>query len=272
MGLAYNQNFGALTNTSYTIPRSYKTFQYLWLRKRWKKVSASFLFLSNGMQYIDTADATRNETRFSFTAGTHLKYKVGQFSMTGNAYYQFGRDVANNNLNAYLFGLEFSYKLPKIVTLGLGAEIQRGNDKAVVNGNRNNAFSPLYGTNHKFNGLMDYFYVGNHTNSVGLLDINATFGYQKNKFSATLVPHLFSSAATVIDNTNNEMSNELGTELDLILGYKWTKDINFNAGYSQMFATETMEVLKAGNKDNTNNWAWVMITIKPSLFTTTFDD
>lgn len=62
------------------------------------------------------------------------------------------------------------------------------------------------------------------------------------------------------------MSNALGTELDLIFGYKWTKDISFNGGYSQLFATETMEVLKGGNKDNNNNWAWLMITVKPSLF------
>lgn len=90
------------------------------------------------------------------------------------------------------------------------------------------------------------------------------------KVSAKLVPHIFSSAAAVIDNSGQELSNNLGTELDLVLGYKWAKDIHFQAGYSQLFATETMEVLKGGNKDNTNNWAWLMITVKPSLFKTTF--
>ena len=35
----------------------------------------------------------------------------------------------------------------------------------------NKAFTPFYGTNHKFNGFMDYFHVGNHANSVGLIDI-----------------------------------------------------------------------------------------------------
>ena len=32
----------------------------------------------------------------------------------------------------------------------------------------NNSFTPFYGTNHKFNGHMDYFYVGNHIGNVGL--------------------------------------------------------------------------------------------------------
>lgn len=66
------------------------------------------------------------------------------------------------------------------------------------------------------------------------------------------------------------MSNTLGTEIDLVLGYKFSKDIQFHLGYSQMFATESMEVLKGGDKDATNNWAWAMITVKPSLFKTTF--
>jgi hypothetical protein len=112
--------------------------------------------------------------------------------------------------------------------------------------------------------------VGNHINSVGLLDFNATFGYQKNKFSAKLMPHIFSSAATIVDDSGEELSNSLGTEIDLMLGYNFSKDIQFQLGYSQMFATESMEILKGGDKDLTNNWAWAMIVVKPTLFKTSF--
>jgi hypothetical protein len=41
------------------------------------------------------------------------------------------------------------------------------------------AFEPFYGTNHKFNGFMDYFYVGNHINSVGLHDAWLKYGYKQ---------------------------------------------------------------------------------------------
>ncbi len=35
-----------------------------------------------------------------------------------------------------------------------------------------------------------------------------------------------------------------------------------------MFATEGMKVLKnVPNPSNVNNWAWVMLTINPTLFT-----
>jgi len=67
--------------------------------------------------------------------------------------------------------------------------------------------------------------------------------------------HIFSSAANVVNGFNEKMSNNLGTEIDLVFGYKIENNIKLQVGYSQMFATETMEVLKGGNKNNSNNWA-----------------
>jgi len=113
---------------------------------------------------------------------------------------------------------------------------------------------------------MDYFYVGNHVGSVGLVDINTPFVYKKNKFSAVLIPHFFSAAGKILETDNSTADSFLGTEIDLALGYKVHKSITFNIGYSQMFATESMEILKGGSKDETNNWAWAMITFKPDFF------
>ena len=33
-----------------------------------------------------------------------------------------------------------------------------------------------------------------------------------------------------------------------------------------MYATDTMEFLKGGDKDENNSWAWIMITFKPNIF------
>jgi len=59
----------------------------------------------------------------------------------------------------------------------------------------------------------------------------------------------------------------LGTEIDLVYTHKFSKDIAIGAGYSQMFASEGMEYLKNNFDGNSNNWAWLMLTIKPTLFT-----
>lgn len=256
LGLAFNQSKENLTETNLTTPNTYKAMQYIWLHKEWSNFSGSFLFLNNGLQSTDGL-------KYSQTIGTHLKKKQNNLQLAANLYYQFGYDVNNNDLSAYLLSLEANYKLNDKTTVGLGTELQSGNDYNTAV-SKNNAFNPLYGTNHKFNGFMDYFYVGNHANSVGLLDLYAKANFKLNpKSSLTAFLHSFSAAADI----NANVSKQLGTEIDLVYTYNYTKNIGFKAGYSQMFASEGMETLKGISNNNTNNWGWAMVTINPTLFT-----
>lgn len=264
IGIAFNEDGETLFDTDYTID-NYKAFQYAWYHTKWDAVDLSFLILNNGLVY-DADD--EQKVAYNQTLGSHMNYKKNKVEADASMYYQTGK-IANTSLNAFNVAGNVFYTINEKFKTGLGVEYLSGADSNSTE-NKIKSFNPWFGTNHKFNGFMDYFYVGNHINSVGLLDVNATIAYQKNKFSAKLIPHVFSSAATVVDASGKEMDNVLGTELDLVLGYTWTKDVHFQAGYSQMFGTETMEVLKGGNTDNTNNWAWLMITVKPSLFKTTF--
>ncbi|MGH1386920.1 alginate export family protein [Kordia sp.] len=261
IGIAFNQDGETLTGTTLNT-NTYKSFQYTWLHKDWENFSGSFLFLNNGLQFIDTNNADNNDTRYSQTVGTHLKYNKGKFGFTGNLYYQFGNDVADNNLSAYLLGLEAIYKASNKTKLGLGVELQSGNDNGAPANGDNNAFTPLYGTNHKFNGLMDYFYVGNHINNVGLLDFYAKANFKLNeKSNLNVAFHNFSAAAEFSDK-------QLGNELDIVYAYKLQKYVSLKAGYSHLFASDGMEILKGNMDGNTNNWGWVMIVIKPTLFQT----
>ena len=116
---------------------------------------------------------------------------------------------------------------------------------------------------------MDYFYVGNHGGNVGLIDIYVPIKFNVDKWLFALIPHYFMSAATVSGyegEAYKDYSSGLGTELDLMVKYTVSKSVNIMAGYSQMFATETMQVLKGGNYENINNWAWIMLTFKPTFF------
>lgn len=256
LGLAFNQSKENLTGRTLTTPKAYKAMQYAWLHKDWSTLSASFLLLNNGLE-------TTDGIKYSQTVGTHLKSKQNNLQVAANLYYQFGTDKMNRDLSAYLVGLEGNYNVSTKTKLGLGIELQSGNDYDSNTGD-NNAFTPLYGTNHKFNGFMDYFYVGNHGNNVGLLDIYAKANFKLNEKSGlTAFVHNFSAAADI----NANVSKQLGTEIDLVYGYNFTKQIGFKAGYSQMFASQAMEVLKGTSDNNTNNWAWLMVTIKPTLFT-----
>jgi hypothetical protein len=263
VGLAFNQNGEAIFDNTYTVAGSYKAMQYAWFNKKWDNFGLSLLFLNNGLQYIDAVESDNNEIRYSQTIGTHLKYKItDNLNAVANLYYQAGNDVAKKDVNAFLVGLDLGYKVSNTWSFGLAFEMQSGNDFD-GDASKNKAFSPFYGTNHKFNGLMDYFYVGNHFNSTGLIDVFGKISANLNKKSnLSLFVHNFTSYAEVADGVDKQ----LGTELDLVYGYKFSKDISIAAGYSHMFASEGMEYLKNNFDGNSNNWAWLMLTIKPTLF------
>lgn len=263
LGAAYNQDGESNTGNLLTVQNTYKTLQYGWYHRNWDRLAASFLFLNNGQQYTDTINADNNTTRFSQTLGTHLKSSNQKLGWWANLYYQFGNDVNSNGISAYLIALEGSYKINPKFSVLLGGEVLSGNDGGAPSDGKNKAFAPLYGTNHKFNGLMDYFYVGNHANNVGLIDLylgaNISLG-EKSSLYARI--HNFSTAADLVGTDKKQ----LGVEADFVYTYKFKKDIILNAGYSQLFAAEGMEVLKNNFDENANYWGWVMLTIKPTLY------
>ena len=261
IGLALNSDSQSNVDDLYSNAAGYKSLQYAWYHGGFNKLGVSFLLLNTGIEYLDV----NNEQTIDYmqTIGPRLTYKSGKFNANAAAYLQTGKSK-DSKVKASYFAGNIGYKFTKEWSLGLGVE-QLSGTNSNASSTDIKSFAPLFGTNHKFNGFMDYFYVGNHANSVGLRDLNMTLGYSKNKFSAKLIPHLFSAAADVFDGAT-KMDARLGTEIDFTIGYKIAKDINLNAGFSKMFATETMEVLKGGDKDENNSWAWVMITFKPNLF------
>lgn len=265
LGAAFNQDGESNTGNILTTSNTYKSIQYAWVHQDWESFAASFLFLNNGLQFIDTGNADNNETRFSQTVGIHLKYAKQKFGLTSNLYYQFGNDLNNNSLSGYLLSLETSYKLKSKFSLLVGGELLSGNENGTPSNGENNAFTPFYGTNHKFNGRMDYFFVGNHGSNVGLTDlyVGALIGLGE-KTSLNTRIHNFSTAAD-LQVTD---SKQLGVEADLVLNYNFKKDINIKTGYSHLFASEGMEFLKNNFDDNANYWGWVMVTMKPTIFQT----
>lgn len=266
IGIAYNADTQSGLDALYSNAAGYKTFQYGWYHGNYDKFAVSFLLLNTGIEYLENEDtADENQTvDYMQTIGPRVTYKSRNISADASIYFQTGNSL-DRSVTANYFAGNIYYKVNDEFKVGAGGEFLSGKDMDDTSTDIK-SFAPLFGTNHKFNGWMDYFYVGNHANSVGLTDIYFNVKYTKDKFFALLVPHFFSSAANVINGAGDKMDNYLGTEIDFVLGYKFSKSINFNAGYSQMLATESMEVLKGGNSSINNSWAWVMITFKPNLF------
>ncbi|MEE9348725.1 MAG: alginate export family protein [Flavobacteriaceae bacterium] len=263
VGVALNSDSQAGTDLLYSNVAGYKTFQYAWYHGSFENYKLSFLGLNTGIEFLNTS--AEQEVDYMQTVGPRVTYKNGKLTANVATYFQMG-EVATTKVNALYYAGNVGFKVAEDLNLGLGYEYLSGKSQDPSSTNADiESFAPLFGTNHKFNGWMDYFYVGNHGGSVGLKDINAIISYKKDKFSVKLIPHLFSAAADVYNGTT-KMDAKLGTEIDLTLGYKIAKDITLNAGYSKMLATDTMEQLKGGDKDENNSWAWLMFTFKPNLF------
>jgi hypothetical protein len=299
IGFAYNAMGESLTKVPY-MQNNYKTFQYFHWHRSFGDFTASLLFLNNGMPWMNPEDTLDNgnakeNVAYSQTMGTRITYQKEKFSANAAVYYQMGKrtllDIPVDNLGntkdstmkvgAIYFALDAAFQVVENFSVGLGLEYLSGNDEKEMSDNngvqeKEKSFSPFYGTNHKFNGWMDYFYVGNHFGSVGLLDIYVPLKFKKDKFSAALIPHFFSTAGTLYhpekdDEFNNlaemkEYSKGLGTEIDFTVGYAFTKAVGIHAGYSMMFASETMEVLKGTQANVGNTWGWVMFIFKPTFY------
>lgn len=263
VGFALNNVTDTPTNTPYTI-NSYKTMQYVWYHTTLNQWEVSLLFLNAGYEYERAINDYT--TSYNQTWGTYSKYKGDTFFLSAALYGQTGKTAAYTK-EAWYASFDFNYTLSQTLSTQLGFEFLSGKSQDDLS-TINKSFTPLFGTSHGFNGLMDYFYSGNHLNSVGLQDLYLKLNYKKDKWGLSLQPHLFYSAGNIYNENLNKMDNYLGTEIDFTVDYQVQKDIKVSGGYSQLFASNSFEHLKNRSNNRDNQWAWVMISINPTLFKT----
>lgn len=281
IGVAYNQDKGQMNTTSYTVAKSYKTMEYIWANyKANDDLKISFLAMGVGQQanFVNTLGLDDHQDNYTLTTGTRVVYKKDKIGASFSGYYQMGSTNSwpAMSVAAYNLDVDFSYQLTDAFKLGVGYEMLSGNSQTDTNSSYldvQHAFNPYFGTNHKFNGHMDYFYVGNHVGNVGLNDIYLKLNYKHDKFSAGVTAHAFLANADVLDfpetiasGSITSMAPMLGTEIDLYGAFKLAPGTTCKLGYSQMFGTSTMEAIKGGDMNEMSNWGYVMIIMKPTLF------
>jgi hypothetical protein len=266
----------------------YKSMQYLYAAKKFKTVKASFLlFKDDFAKYrIDTLRAADGGTlagRFYDQTGTNSRITAGVllngtfkggFNYTIGGYLQGGKNRDGADLSAYTTTAYLGYTKDKF-TIGIGHDFLSGNDLTDVTNKTDNKFDPLYGTPHKFWGLMDFFYVGTGGVASGLSDPYLRLKYAATKtFTVGADIHNFSSVNSlpnlVADPTGKTLlDKQLGTEFDLILNYTLNKVSAVEFGYCVMAATNSLEYVKLSSTnraEKTASWAYLMLTIKPELF------
>ncbi len=265
LGFALNANAENIIEPKTPYVTNYKLMQYAWYHSQISKLNLSLLFLNTGYEYAKPN--TELAVDYKQTFGTYLAFKENNWDTNLGLYGQTGKNQ-NKNVSAWYAGANLGYAVTKEFKTSVGYEFFSGKNQDDTSSDIK-SFSPIFGTNHAFNGYMDYFYVGNHQNSVGLQDAYLNLNYTQNKWQFVLMPHYFSAPATILDATNKKMDGYLGTEIDFTMSYTIQKNIKISGGYSQMFGTNSLERLKSlVNPAATNYWAWAMISFNPQLFST----
>ena len=226
----------------------------------------SLLFANLGYRTDDSADQNMQ------TFGAHYTGKSNQLSYGASAYMQTGKNAGGTEKSAYMFAVNAGYKFSPIFGLTAGVDYLSGNASDDTSG-KDKKFNPFSGTNHKFYGFMDYYYVGapgsNAAPSAGLLNPYLTANVrtgEKSNLSATY--HFFAPAAKF--ETDKKYSS-LGSEIDLVYNLKVQPFIGLQVGYSTYFANNGTKALKGtANQRGYQDWFWCSLNINPKLFSAIF--
>jgi hypothetical protein len=279
LGVAFNQNAELKSGTLYNgvptgysagtngIGTLYKSMQYLYLGHKLNNGTASFLVFKDDFNAftLSGSQVPSRGTWSRLTLGPYLNTRLGpRLNLTASAYYQTGRDKDGQVLNAYTYSLSTLYPLSQRLSIGPGVDYLSGQAPG-RSGNRR--FDPLYGTPHKFWGLMDYFYVADGFGKGGLADYYLS-SVTKLSPRLTLLAdlHQFASATDLLGTDRQQLSRNYGTELDLVLNYPLTKSIGLQGGYCTYFSTPTLAAVKGvADARPQAHWAYLMMTIKPDF-------
>lgn len=270
LGLAYNNEAEKNYESNYPVDY-YKAMQFLWLSKKFDKgLTLSLLEITDGLQPAG-ADYT---LYFRNTTGLHIDYsnKDLGFNLSGAGYLQTGKDKNGTKLNSHLILASASFQTTEKIKTSIGFERYSGDNALDSLDTEKNSFNNLYGAGHGLRGSMDYFLtVDNHTKNGGLLDIYLMLDYKiSEKISTHAAYHHFSLANNVIDTeyTGTEiktLDKPLGSEIDLLLNYKYHKTLTLSMGYSVIFAQRSLGVIRGGDYEKAGHWFFVMLTFKPGI-------
>jgi len=206
----------------------------------------------------------------AYTYGGNLKYSdpASPLSVLATAYLQGGKNISGSKMNGSQLALNIDYKFSTVLSANIGSNYISG-DNNTTDGIQSN-FKKLYGTDHSFNGSMEYWKV---PLTQGLLDYYAGVGGKINKnLSLEGTFHLFDSEYSGLNKKKIAFGKNLGSELDIVINYKLNTWSMVQAGWSTYFANNNTLVAKdiitsstVTPTTRTPQWAYVMLTIKPTF-------
>ncbi len=275
--LAYNQNNDYQNKGSYYAngAQPYKIMQTLWYHYDVPKIplGASLIFMNIGMQSGEEHKDAHNE--YQQLLGAYLTYAPHFMKAEASYYRQMGHDEYGIKIEAWMASGKVTIKPADHYGITVGYDYLSGDDfvpvlqpgaiglprHEVIKG-----FTSIYGSHHKFYGIMDYFYESAYSQGFTPGLQNAFIGgyFKPNDALSLRATYHYLATATKLIN----LDKTLGHDVDLEASYRFTKDISLTLGFSYMAGTDTMNQLKQGLTNKSVRWGWFSLVISPRLFAT----
>lgn len=279
-GMAYNTDGENNMETVYDNPKLYQAMTFLHMEKLFCNtfktsamfVEESFQNLQNdslNQQYIDG-----HYRRFTIGANFEMNNKKIPVNFILTGYYQLGNSVAKTDsidgksvhkkLNSFLLAALINYRIIKQLEVCIGGDFYSGSD---FYSEKDNTWNKLYGTNHSYNGSMEYW---RDVPNEGLVDIYGGIkGFFGQKVTASMLYHFFMTEKIL--QTAGTSGKALGSEIDLTVKYDIFKFVRFEGGWSIYFNSENTKLMKhIGREVETcfQHWVYASLKINPQLFNT----
>lgn len=277
---AYNQNPENMNGFTYYKDgnQPYKSMQSLWYHYDTPKSTfgVSLLFMNIGMQSYVTTNPT---VYYQQLAGTYITFRPKYFFAEGAFYYQFGKEEHGLILDAFMASVKLTAKPRDSYSIYAGYDYLSGDaffavppegQIGLVHHDKARGFNPIYGSHHEFYGAMDFFYMSTYVGSFTPGLQNAFLGTTLNPYKTlniNVAAHYYAMATKL-----PWVDQFLGLAAELSASYAFTKFISVECGYSYMYGSETMKFLKRVSDSQQLHWAYLMLTINPTIFTTTWQD
>jgi len=274
----FNQNAENISGGTYYTngAQPYKLMHTLWYHYDIPKIpiGASLLFMNIGMQGEGRNAEGNMEpcNRYQQLVGAYLSYKPCKLVVEASYYHQLGRDEHNIKIDSWMASIKAQYQISSKVGIMTGYDYLSGDDypyvrpKGMIGMARHEKikyFNPVYGSHHKFYGMMDFFYVQAFSDSFspGLQNLFAGVSYFPIKGLKMNATYHYLAAATTLNNN----SKTLGHDIDIEASYQILKDARISLGFSYMKGTETMEKLKQSEDNNDLKWGWFSLSVSPRI-------
>lgn len=280
---AYNQNAENIDNGGSYYSNGiqpYKTMQTLWYHYDTPKKMFGFSLVGMNIGMQSAKEGEVDTDYYQQLVGTYMAFRPKHWSLEGAFYYQMGKEEHGMTIDAFMASAKLNVEPNEKFNLFAGYDYLSGDEYFAVPPNGSiglvyhdkvRGFNAIFGSHHEFYGAMDFFYMSNYVGGFtpGLQNLFVGGSVKPiNGLSFNGAYHYY-AIATNLDYVN---TNTLGHEVEVSTSYSFNNTVAVSAGYTFMKGSETMELLNQVSEKRQLHWAWVMLSIKPTLFKTIWQD